>query len=303
MFPSFYFVEIHLRLLVLLLICWPLFFSGPALGQQCEYKQQCLPTGQWQLGLAIGLGISSNPLKDGDNIPMIVLPDVAWYGESAYFDNGELGYQWLNKQQNSFVTYTTFDSERAYFSFWHPANLLMSISEINSSSANDVTNISGPELITGPEKISIDNVAKRNWALMAGVRWYIYQASGQWEFSYEHDISGVHNGQKIDLSYQHNWLWSDFTAAAKVTLQWKSSRLYDYYYGIDQRDLIAPAFYYNANSGWQPKLTLTMQKRINSSWLWLNRVSHQMLPSAMTNSPLIEEGNIYSVFSGFAYRF
>lgn len=268
-------------------------------GQNCEPGTQCVALNQWQLGVAIGLGFNSNPLIGGDNIPLLVVPDIAWYGESVYFDNGELGYQWLTSPRLSMVSFISLDSERAYFSFWHPANILGSASRFSQIADSDTESDS----LIGPQRISIDDVASRDWAVMAGLRWYFYQPEGEWQLSIAQDVSSVHQGHVAEFSYQHQWQWQSFQLSAQVKMQWKSSRLYDYYYGISKRDNVDPIFYYHAKAGWQPKLSATLQKPINSEWLWLTRLSYQLLPDSMTASPLIEERNIYSVFSGFAYQF
>ena len=265
----------------------------------CERNEKCLGVNEWQLGIALGLGVTSNPLVGGDDIPLVILPDIAWYGEAAYFDNGELGYQWLDQNSSSFVTYLNLDTERAFFSFWHPANILLPVNRFNQIANAEAPSISGPEQIS----VSIDKVSRRNWAVMGGGRWYYRQSNAEWQLSLEKDLSGTHNGEKMDLNYQYFWQWATFRFTTQVKMIWKSSALVDYYYGIKMRDNVDPSFFYQASSGWQPAINLSLQKKMQNNWYWLSRISLQKLHSGMTNSPLVEEGNIYSVFSGFAYQF
>jgi outer membrane protein len=265
----------------------------------CESDEQCLNANEWQLGIALGIGFTSNPLVDGDNIPLLVLPDIAWYGETFYFDNGELGYQWLDDKKSYFVTYLNIDKEKAFFTFWHPANILLPLNRFNQVTAADGPNQSSPEQLP----ISIDDIDRRNWALMGGGRWYYRPDNAEWQLSLEKDLSATHNGEKLEISYQHFWQWSSFHFSTQVKMTWKSSDLVDYYYGWDEHDKVDPSYFYQASSGWQPAVGLTLQKKIQNNWLWLTRVSLQKLHSGMTNSPLVEERNIFSVFSGFAYQF
>lgn len=265
----------------------------------CEHNEQCLNANEWQLGIAVGIGFTSNPLVDGDNIPLLVLPDIAWYGDTFYFDNGELGYQWLNELKSSFVTYLNVDKERAFFTFWHPANILLPLNRFNQVTVADGPSQSSPEQLP----ISIDDVGRRNWAFMGGGRWYYRPNNAEWQLSLEKDLSGTHNGEKLEISYQHFWQWSNFHFSTQVKMTWKSSALVDYYYGLDEHDNVDPSYFYQASSGWQPAVGLTLHKKIQNNWLWLTRVSLQKLHSGMTNSPLVEERNIFSVFSGFAYQF
>lgn len=280
-----------------ILVVWLLLTVS--LAGACERSEECLDSNQWQFGIAMGLGVTSNPLEGGDSIPLIVLPDIAWYGEAAYFDNGELGYQWLDQPSTSFVTYLSVDKERAFFSFWHPANILLPLNRVSESAVADNPGQSGPQLLS----ISIDEVSRRDWAIMGGGRWYFRQSNAEWQVALEKDISGTHNGEKLDLSYQHYWQWPTIRLSTQIKMIWKSSALVNYYYGVSERDKVAPSFYYRAGSGWQPVVSLSMQKQLQNNWSWLNRISLQKLHSGMTDSPLVAERNIYSVFSGLAYQF
>ena len=282
------------KLIISLALCGVATLAGA-----CERIDNCLFKGELQLGVALGLGFSSNPLEGGDDIPLVILPDVAWYGEAAYFDNGELGYQWIDQVSSSFVTYVTLDKERAYFSFWHPANILAPVNRFNNITSADAPGLNGPEQLS----ISVDEVSRRRWAVMAGGRWSLQQDNTQWQVALEKDVSGAHNGEKIDLSYQYFWQWPTVRFTTQLKMIWKSSALVDYYYGVDEQDRVDPSFYYDAGSGWQPAIAMSLQKNLQNSWYWLTRVSLQKLHSGMTDSPLVSERNIYSVFSGFAYQF
>jgi outer membrane protein len=263
----------------------------------CEPPQDCLLPNSWQLGIAVGLGVRSNPLVDGDDVPLLLLPDIAWYGDAAYFDNGELGYQWIDSETQAFETFIHLDEERSFFTFWSPSNIFL---PFNGTAL--ATPDAGPAP-QPPTQISVDDVASRKWALNAGFRWHYKQKTGEWQLSMEKDISDVHKGEKLHLSYQHNWQWQEWRMALKTTAIWKSEKLVDYYYGISARDNVSAQFFYNGEAGWQPKLSLHLQRPLNSSWLWLLNASYQKLHTGMTDSPLVREKDIQSVFSGLAYRF
>lgn len=268
-----------------------------SLAQACEQRQDCVPENSWQLGVAIGVGVRSNPLVDGDNIPLILLPDIAWYGETAYFDNGELGYQWYNNNKQAFTSFIHLDSERAFFSFWHPANTLSPLESLGGE-----VPVAGSDEPPRTE-LSKNDVASRDWAINAGIRWHYRLKNTEWKLTIEKDVSGVHQGEKLQISYQHHWQWRDWQISLTPALVWKSKKLIDYYYGIDARDKVDSQFFYPGSAGWQSRLSLTMQKPLNDKWLWLLRASHQRLHSGMSDSPLVRENNIQSVFFGLAYRF
>jgi outer membrane protein len=259
----------------------------------CEPPKDCLLANSWQISIAVGLGVRTNPLVDGDDLPLLLLPDVAWYGDASYFDNGEFGYQWIDADTHAFETFVHMDEERSFFSFWSPSNIFLSTDAL----AVEVSD-SGSAL-----EVSIDQVASRKWALNAGFRMHYRQKHGEWSLSLEKDISTVHKGEKLHLSYQHQWQWQEWRMALKIAAIWKSTKLSNYYYGISARDNVSSQFFYQAKAGWQPKLSLHLQRPLNRNWLWLLNASYQQLHAGITNSPLVLEKDIQSVFSGFAYRF
>ena len=267
----------------------------------CELPQDCLLPNSWQIGIAVGLGVRSNPLVNGDDVPLLLLPDIAWYGDAAYFDNGELGYQWIDSKTQALETFIHLDEERSFFSFWSPSNIFLPVNSVSTGTPD-----AGPDAGPAPQpptEISVDDVASRKWALNAGFRWHYKQKASEWQLSLEKDISGVHEGEKLHLSYQHSWQWQEWRMALKTTAIWKSEKLTNYYYGISARDNVSAQFFYHAEAGWQPKLSLHLQRPLNSSWSWLLNASYQKLHTGMTNSPLVREKDIQSVFSGLAYRF
>ena len=59
----------------------------------------------WHIAVGVGIGIATNPLHGGDDIPLIVLPDLAYYDEHLFFDNGVLGYTFIQDKRFVFSVY------------------------------------------------------------------------------------------------------------------------------------------------------------------------------------------------------
>ena len=295
-----------IRLLLLLVIL----VSGSSYA--CDEKEDCIAQSSWQLGIAIGLGVKTNPLVDGDNIPLVILPDIAWYAEKAYFDNGELGYQWLNQTKYSVETFINIDRESAYFSFFHPANILLpidnSIATVSpgtpgSSDAIDSPDSNENSVIDNQRSLSIDDIASRKWAINAGIRGHYFVSNGEWQLTLLQDISNVHQGQSMGLQYSHRWQWRDVRIGMRIGTEWKSADLIDYYYGVSQRDTEHSDFYFKGNAGLQTYMAISVQKPINKNWSWLANIGYRRLPDSLVDSPLIERNNIRNAFLGVAYRF
>jgi len=274
----------------------------------CSGNETCIEKSSWQLSIALGVGVKTNPLVDGDDIPLVILPDVAWYAEKAYFDNGELGYQWLNQPKFAFETFLQLDRESAFFSFLHPVNILVQTESLASVSPDSPVS---PGLSVSPvedmqnsqRSLSIDEIASRRWAINGGIRGHYFLSNGEWQLTFQQDISNVHKGQQVGLEYSHRWLWHKFRLGLRIGTDWKSARLIDYYYGVSQRDTDLTEFYFKGKSGWQTYMSINAQKPINENWSWLANIGYRRLPNALTSSPLIEQNYIHNVFLGVAYRF
>ena len=283
---------------LIILLSW--FVTSTALA--CLTQDRCVEQSSWQLGVAIGIGVKTNPLVDGDNIPLVILPDIAWYAKQAYFDNGELGYQWIYKPKIAFETFLQLDSERAFFSFLHPTNILF---PIENSAINSPAPPAPPaqDMPMNQPSLSIDKIASRKWGINGGIRGHYFLSKGEWQLTFQQDISNVHKGQQVRLEYSHNWLWHKFHLALRVGTDWKSARLIDYYYGVSERDTHVTEFYFEGQSGWQTYMSVTVQKPITETWSWLANLGYRKLPNSLTNSPIVEQNHISNIFLGVAYRF
>ena len=292
-----------------LLILSCIFVSGTILA--CSEDETCIEKSSWHLGIALGVGVKTNPLVDGDDIPLVILPDIAWYAEKAYFDNGELGYQWISQRKFAFETFLTLDRESAFFRFLHPANILIS-TEGSFSDSNNVPDLPGSSVSpdspdeniqNNQRSLSIDDIANRKWAVNGGIRGHYFSTVGEWQLALLQDISNVHKGQLVALQYSRKWLWRDFQMRLRLGTDWKSAALLDYYYGVSERDTTLTEYYFNGKSGWQTYLSINVLKPINENWSWLAKMSYRRLPNSLTDSPLIEQNNVSNVFLGVAYRF
>ncbi|WP_394221826.1 MipA/OmpV family protein [Alteromonas gracilis] len=266
----------------------------------CENKLVCIEEDNWSIGVAFGVGARTNPLVDGDAIPLIVLPDVAWYGEHAYFDNGEFGYQWQPHQDVTTEVFFRANTERAYFAFWQPSNILLPTS--NATDGADTPNPDDPEG-EPPRYISVNDIAQRKWSLDIGVRTNWFNDKSRWSLTFIHDALNVHNGFSATGQYQHDFEWQDWTLSTHLSVTYKSNSLIDYYYGISERDTSDENLWYNAGSALQVTGGLLFNKPLNQQWHWLGRIQFTSLSSGMTDSPLVSKRYVTNMFFGVGYRF
>ena len=273
--------------------------------EDCEANAACIEQDSWQIGVAIGIGGRTNPLVDGDTIPFILLPDIAWYGESAYFDNGELGYQWQPTANTSIEAFVVPNFEKANFSFWHVSNLLVPAAAYLNTSSTPPFQIIDDQQEVEPEdrRLSVDDIESRRWAFDAGVRWQWYRENHHIRLMMARDISSVYDGFHAALEYRYYSHIGDWKVTVAPQLAWKSKALTDYYYGIRSRDSVSQGLQYEASSGFQPGISVHASYPLNKKWHVLTRFSVTKLHEGMTDSPVVEDSTVYSAFAGVAYRF
>jgi len=263
----------------------------------CDNKLICIEEDNWSIGVAFGIGARTNPLVDGNDIPLVVLPDIAWYSDHAYFDNGEFGYQWQFTDSVTTETFIRTNTERAYFSFWHPSNLI----PIQASSSGSDTPGSGGS--SEFRYISVDDIASRQWSVDGGIRVNWFDDNQRWSFSVVHDALSVHNGYSVGTAYRRDFFFNDWTVSTSLSVNYKSKNLIDYYYGISLRDTQDNTLWYEAKQTVQVTAGLFVSKQINEKWQWLGRLQATTLGSGMSDSPLVNKDHVTNVFLGIGYRF
>ena len=70
---------------------------------------------RWQLGVALGNGLRTNPLIQSDDFPIIVDIDIAWFGDHFFFDNGDLGLTVIDNKLVTASVVARFNSDRVFF--------------------------------------------------------------------------------------------------------------------------------------------------------------------------------------------
>ena len=273
-----------------------LIWSSVAIADDCNDNDNCIAVNSWQIGIAAGIGGRTNPLVGGDDIPLIILPDIAWYGNSLYFDNGEFGWQWSH-ESFSIETFVAPNTEKANFSFWHTSNIFIPAASIPYAAP-----ISGDETENTIE-LNIDQIASRKWALDGGIRWQWYGENQQFSVALVHDITSVHRGAQAILNYHYRVPYQDWRFSVNPQLRWVSDKLTDYYYGIDANDTENLALFYTGQAGFQWGVAINATYLVDKHWHWLFRLQTLQLHTGMTDSPIVKRSSTQTAFIGIAYRF
>ena len=312
---------------VILLLSALLSLSGTVSAEQQQeecYATYCLESGDVDFSLAIGYGQRSNPLNFSENRSLIIVPDFAWYGESWYLDNTEIGYQWIQKQDFAFETFVALNTTNRDFQDDHGSSFSFDSGDVFSTVGESLASDSGS---SGDEEsapgapteggeledgrigiltdlaVSPEDVGDRDYAIDIGIRAHWYMDDIEWTAALLHDASNTYKGAQMALGFRKMWRYQDWKVVANIGLTWKSTNLLDYYYGIDSTDIENPLFHYDASAGWFTSVGLIANRKISENWHGLIHLSYTHLPDAMTDSPLVEEEYTTTTFAGVTYRF
>ncbi|MCI2285787.1 MipA/OmpV family protein [Colwellia sp. MSW7] len=149
--------------LFLLLLC------SQAYATDCQKESEhCAEIGKWNFSVSLGAGMVSNPLHGGNNIPLVVIPTISYYGENIFFENNTLGYSFFENDHFIISAIGKLNYEKSYFSRRHPENILVDSSTSNtviSTPDTDDQNTNAPNEIIREPVVNVNEVSDRDWAI------------------------------------------------------------------------------------------------------------------------------------------
>ncbi|GIU45656.1 MipA/OmpV family protein [Shewanella algidipiscicola] len=266
----------------------------------CDDGSECITIGLWDIGIAVGYGVKSNPITQFDDIPIYIIPSLAYYGEQWFFDNGNLGYSLLESENITVNMTTSFSSDSAYFSRWDPSNIFVaggsrvSTELANSSSFWDVDDLYA---------LNFNELEDRKVTVLGGVETFFYTRAGIFNIALAHDLLDVHSGMEAQLKWMYRLAFSQWKLELAASANWKSQEIVNYYYGVRSSENYYWNQAYNPGSATNLSLTLTTQYAINQHWELLFLAHYTDLADEIVASPLINEHSSNTFFVGVAYRF
>ncbi len=259
----------------------------------------------WDFGFGLGFGEQTNPFIGADDVPAYASFDLSIYGKKFFFDNGDLGYTLIDRDQLGLNIITSYSSERIYYSYFNDLGLFGSGVAFSPEELSlDVVPLdlfSGQVLPTDFVFVPLE-IPDRKFALSMGAELLYGTPMGQLQAQLLTDVSGVHNGTQLNLDLSQVWGVNRWRFKANIGVSWQSKETVDYYYGIDSN---AGDFNisYTGRSTLNSHIGVLLSYRINNNISYVNQFKYSQLGSGITNSPLIEADNTTSYFSGLYYRF
>ncbi|MBA57505.1 MAG: hypothetical protein CMK89_23895 [Pseudomonadales bacterium] len=146
-------------------------------------------------------------------------------------------------------------------------------------------------------------VDKRSQALEGGLAVKTNLDNHGLYFSLLADVQSRHNGYVSDLTYRYTWQRSRLTLSPYLSLIYQSQELVDYYYGVDAHESRVDLPEYEADATSFVRVGLNSSYRLWDNWYLFANLSWEDLANEVSDSPLVDEDQIYATFVGFHYNF
>lgn len=283
---------VYIFYFVVCFVCLP--SQASQANSEQKYAQQHITVKQWHVNLSAGVGVITNPLHGGKNVPLPLIPRIAFYGERWFFDNGRLGYTLKENQQHHFNIVSELNAESRFFINWHPNNLFVLPASTGGAAFAQAQN--KPQ----PKKIHVDNIDKRHLALDAGGSYHYVQQNHVLSIQLLHDISNVYNGIRGAVQWQYHSRIGRLKLKPTLGVNYKSAELNSHFYGLKAHETSLGKI--DVGSSWQP------YAKIDASWPLSEANSLRFHVayydySAMDSSPLFERNYSMTAFIGFDHTF
>lgn len=283
-----------------------IFFSQLTLAQCIVTNEQCAPVNEWEFSFAIGAGVLSNPLHGGSDIPLVFIPQISYYGEKIFLENNALGYTIHETNKFSLSAISLINRENAFFNRWHPSNVFVPVftSGITESSPGFDSSID-PDPSTS--KINLDEIANRKWALDAGIQanWFISNKN-HLKIQLLHDVNNAYNGFNGKIEFNHRFTGFGMTNTRwqlTTGVNWLSRQQVDFYYGIGENDTKNTSAFYQGKSAINPYIRIHSNYQLNKDWRLAFSARVEFLGKTISNSPLVKDEVIESIFLGVVYDY
>lgn len=224
----------------------------------------------WVVGLAGGA--INNPYA-GEDTDGIIIPRIRYNGERFFFNENGVG--------------------------------------VNLFSHN---HFSGGLLLTSDMSFLADHKDYRNNAKLAGLKerdhaleagFYINHSTdmGRLRFTALSDASSTHKGHSLGLEYIADLEYGDWHINPYAGVNWVSDKKADHHFGVRSEEVSDSRALYKADDSFGFNAGLRGRYSFNKNWDFTFNSGYGRLDSGISDSPIVEDKNIYYGTVGVNYNF
>ncbi|MCG7985495.1 MAG: MipA/OmpV family protein [Candidatus Thiodiazotropha lotti] len=236
--------------------------------------------GEWSAGINLGGG--RNPIIGEDNT-LVAMPVIAYRGERFHANLGNPGLAFFNGSTNF-------------------GGLGYSLVKQDNFKLDLVGRIRAMG-IDPDDNDELDGLDERKTGFDVGIDVVWGSDLGELNGQLLGDVSNRSKGQELVVSYAYPLKHGDWSFRPELGVSWQSSKLSDYYFGVDDDETGAGLESYQAKS------TITPFVGIQAEYAWSKQI-HLIggagigrLGDGISDSPIVDGRNLAGAFLGAVYRF
>lgn len=261
----------------------------PCAAQSTDCKgpsDDCAVVGKWNLSVELGAGVRTNPLVNGKNIPLIIIPHVSYYGERFFLNDLNVGYTLAENDTVSVSLVATPDYDRMYFYRTDPQNFFITSIPVTGSQVSYTTDASAPNAAKVPPRT-------RRITVLAGPEMNIRYGAVSGQLDVLREVTGHDHGDEVRAAVGVPLIRGKGALTADIGFTWQSAAIVNYYYG--------ETGIYGGASALDPFLKLRYTRPLSRKWRFDAFAEYERLGNAIANSPIVSEHGVATVFMGALY--
>ena len=268
----------------------------------------CVEVGKWALSLGVGAGVRTNPLADGDHIPLILIPQLSYTGERFFIQNMDVGVVLWESEQQQLNLLATPSYDQVFFHRWSPSNFFLDGNRFAAMGGNDSEKLpivdSGDKEFIEPSFRDVETQPLRNrrMAGLAGFEYSFINDVVDVQLQYVTDFTKIHAGDEVRISLAKHWAQGRHHVTAAVGAVWQSSEVINYYYGLTLAEADS-AHLYSTGAALSTLARIDWNYQLTKRWNLRLLTSYRHLPTEISASPLINDNKVITVFIGGVYHF
>ena len=252
-----------------------LFFTSPA----SAFKNKALDpedrSGNWSVGF--NYDWNESPYL-GETSRTDVMPNFIYTGKHFYLNTTEMGWHAIDNSQWQ-LDLSTYYLLAGY---------------------NDHTFFSDTGE-TRPEDDPLKGM-ERSGAFEAQATITRKTALGRWALQLNHDISNVHNGGGVGLSWSKTWRKGNWQLEPWAEANWFSAEKADYYFGVRADEATATRSAYNLSDTTNFRFGSALRYTAWKQHHFHLNVGYNHFDSSITESPIVDKNGVFNTSLSYRYE-
>jgi outer membrane protein len=251
------------------------------------HAEDCVAVGNWNFSVSLGAGVRTNPLVNGHDIPLAIVPQISYYGSHFFLDNLDLGVTLTDSDANTLSLVASPGYDRVFFYRYDLQNFFV-------TGFTDAAVGERPVSRETPGAIQFPARARRV-TYLAGPEWTFKVEGVTGQLDVLHEITAQNHGNEVRAAVSVPLLEKGGSLALNLGATWESAAIVNYYYG-------EPNFYVGGSS-LNPFVKFKYGRPLAGKWRLDAFVEYERLGGAIAYSPIVENHYVVTGFVGATYPF